>query len=133
MVQQHFEGEKDRLYFLVNNFDYVYSNLQILHLEKGVQDVIQIEKELNELLEKLIKVILRENYPGMEEIVGKYCMSGDSSSESEGDDKMPHHLKKVDLSELNVRLLETVTQDFAQNYRPKTDMIAKELKQTVQS
>lgn len=97
VAHEHFEGEKERLYFLINNYDYVYSNLQTLHLEKGIQDVIHIEKELNEFLERLIKVVLKENYPGMEEIVGKYCLSGDSSSESEGDGKMPHTQKKIDL------------------------------------
>jgi hypothetical protein len=36
VADEHFEGEKERLYFLVNNYDFIYSNLQTLHLEKGV-------------------------------------------------------------------------------------------------
>jgi hypothetical protein len=34
----------------------------------------------------------------MEDIVGKYCMTADSSSESESDEKVPSTMKKVDLT-----------------------------------
>ncbi len=95
--------------------------------------MISYEKELNEFLERLIKILLQENYPGMEDIVGKYCMSGDSSSDSEDEShKTPQTLKKIDLSTLNIKLLENVAYDFSQNYKVKTDMIAKEIKQSIQ-
>jgi len=95
--------------------------------------VIAIEKDLNQYTERLIKIILKENYPGLEDIVGQYCLSGDSSNESGSEDESHHHsgakvIKKIDFSTLNPRLIENVAQDFNQNYRAKTDLIAKEIK-----
>lgn len=54
MSQEHFSGEKERIIFLVNNLDYMYQSLKELHLEKGVQDVVSLEKELNLSIERLI-------------------------------------------------------------------------------
>ena len=52
----------------------MYNNLKTLNLEKGEQDVVSIEKSLNDNLLTFIKIIMKENYPGLEEIVGKYCI-----------------------------------------------------------
>ncbi|CDW80276.1 vacuolar protein sorting-associated protein 52 homolog [Stylonychia lemnae] len=136
MAREHFEGEKEQIVYLINNYDYMYQHLKNLNLEKGIQDVIAIEKELNQFMEKLIKIILKENYPGLEDIVSQYCLSGDTSSDGSEDEsqhhQMPKTIKKIDFSTLNLKLIENVAQDFAQNYRAKTDLIAKEIKQSIQ-
>eukprot|EP00349_Pseudokeronopsis_sp_Brazil_P008775 CAMPEP_0202970364 /NCGR_PEP_ID=MMETSP1396-20130829/16318_1 /ASSEMBLY_ACC=CAM_ASM_000872 /TAXON_ID= /ORGANISM="Pseudokeronopsis sp., Strain Brazil" /LENGTH=72 /DNA_ID=CAMNT_0049698805 /DNA_START=283 /DNA_END=498 /DNA_ORIENTATION=- len=41
---QHFSGEKERILFLLNNRDYIFSSLKMLNLEKGVQDVVCMER-----------------------------------------------------------------------------------------
>lgn len=34
--QEHFEGDKEKLVYLINNYDYAYTLMKNLHLEKGV-------------------------------------------------------------------------------------------------
>ena len=55
---------------------------------------------------------MKENYPGLEDIIGKYCLSSDSSSESDSADDTntqgPKTTKKIDYSTLNTKLLENV-------------------------
>ena len=110
MANEHFEGEKERIVYMTNNMDYMYQNLKNLHLEKGIQDVIAIEKDLNYSTEKFIKVLLRENFPGLEEIVSKYCnISGDSSGSEDDQSSQLSAVKKVNLGSLNTRILESVT------------------------
>jgi len=54
MSQEHFSGEKEKIIYIVNNLDFMYQSLKELHLEKGVQDVVNLEKELNLSIESLI-------------------------------------------------------------------------------
>ena len=97
--------------------------------------MIEIEKDLNEQTEKLVKLFLKENFPGFEEIVSKYVTnSGDSSSEEdEGTShaSLPKIIKSTELNNLNIKHLENVAQDFTMNYRTKTEMISKEIKQSL--
>lgn len=72
---------------MINNYDYIYNQLKILNLEKGVQDVIAIEQDLNQYLQRFIKIVMKENYPGLDEVVGKYCISGDNSSSEANEDE----------------------------------------------
>ena len=97
MSKEHFEGEKEQILFQINNYDYIYQNLKTLNIEKGVQDVVAIEKLLNDALLSFIKISMKENYPGLEEIVGKYCVSTDDSG-SDDDHAVPQNLKKIDLT-----------------------------------
>lgn len=89
---------------------------------------------LNKNLEALIKIILKENFPGLEDIARQYCPNTDSSSESDSMEDAAHLTKqprKIDYSNLNPRLLENVAHEFNQNYKAKTEYIAREIKQSI--
>jgi hypothetical protein len=47
MSQEHFSAEKERTIYLVNNFDFMYQSLKKLNFDKGISDIIALEKELN--------------------------------------------------------------------------------------
>jgi len=69
MGEAHFSGEKEKVLFLLNNYDFIYSSLKALNLEKGIQDVVYLEKMVNTQSEGFIKILLKENFSGLDSIV----------------------------------------------------------------
>ena len=84
IANDHFAaGEKERTTFIINNLDYIYQSLKNLNLEKGIQDVIALEKELNKRCDDFIKVLLKENFPSLSKIVSKYVIDNSSEENDE--------------------------------------------------
>jgi hypothetical protein len=40
MSQEHFHGDKEKCIYLINNYDFMYTQLKRLNVEKGIQDII---------------------------------------------------------------------------------------------
>lgn len=73
--------------------------------------------------------MLKENFVGLESIIGEYSKPQQDDSEESGE--FSGSVKLGDLSGLNKKHLESVSQDFSFNYKQKADLIAKEIKQQI--
>jgi len=80
--------------------------------------LVQFDKDLTKVVESYISVLLKENFVGLEQIVGEYAKTPDESSGSDTSGEMTAGgAKMADLSNLNKKHLESVAQDFSFNYK----------------
>ena len=116
------------LVFMINNFYFIVTQLQILTLQKGAKDLVMFDRQLQKTIDKYLDTLLAINFVGLHQIVNEFSREpDDSGQDTSGDDSTGGGTKLRDLQNVNKKNLEVVSQDFSFTYKQKAEQMSKEI------
>lgn len=128
MADEHFAQQKDRLIYLVNNFEFLVTELNRHNLKKCKSDISMIAKDLEYQMEMLITLYLTLNFEDLYKLSHKYTSdSHDDSSKKAKEDLVT----KDTVSHLKAADLEQIGKDFLKTYKSKVEAIIKDIRNNI--
>lgn len=112
MAEEHFVSEKEKTVFVVNNLDFMVSQLTSLSLKKSKKDIEVFQKNLEVAMEKLINVSLNLNFEDLFKISSQFI-----SKETEDENVGINLFTDEKLSQINSQDLEKVGKEFLKSYK----------------
>ena len=143
---EKFTSDKNKLIFLLNNIDYIYTNFSCLQIGE-FSDLISIEKQYHSWMEIFTHGILQENFRSLLDIVNSLATFSSKPSTTSHSANTPSHKEGQPIEEskspfkgeleteadwkptlnyellntVNTAHLENVAQDFSIGYRSKLE------------
>ena len=112
MAEEHFVTEKEKTVFVVNNLDFMVSQLTSLSLKKSKKDIEVFQKNLEVAMEKLINVSLNLNFEDLFKISSQFI-----AKETEDENIGINLFTDEKLSQINSQDLEKVGKEFLKSYK----------------
>ena len=73
------------LVFIINNLYFIVTQLQVLNLQKGANDLVNFDQQLQKTIDKYLETLLATNFVGLHQFVTEFSREPDDSEDNSGD------------------------------------------------
>ena len=102
--------EKERMFFRLNNIQYIIEKISELHIEHGIGDLEKLELTFEQELHMYVSTTMKELFPSVSEFVLTYFSENDDPSLEE--EKEHEESKMSDVSGIDTLRLENTSNEF---------------------